>query len=81
MPDSPLERVLRTKRLSYTADYAAAGVQSPNSVEIRRCPIHHRYVPLSKDDELIGAFSIYRQDVRPFSDKQIALVRASPHRP
>ena len=32
-------------------------------------------VPMLKDDELIGAFIVYRQEVRPFSDKQIALVR------
>ena len=28
-----------------------------------------------KDNELVGAFSIYRQEVRPFTDKQIELVK------
>ena len=28
----------------------------------------------SRSDELVGAFTMYRQEVRPFTDKQIALV-------
>ena len=32
-------------------------------------------MPMLKDDEVIGSFSVYRQEVRPFSDKQIALVQ------
>ena len=28
-----------------------------------------------KDNELVGAFSIYRQEVRPFTEKQIELVK------
>ena len=31
-------------------------------------------VPMLKDNELIGIFAIYRQEVRPFTDKQIELV-------
>ena len=32
-------------------------------------------VPMLKGNELIGAFGIYRQEVRPFTDKQIELVQ------
>ena len=31
-------------------------------------------VPMLKDDELVGAINIYRQEVRPFTDQQIELV-------
>src|SRR6476661_4339397 len=32
-------------------------------------------VPMLKDDKLVGAIVIYRQEVRPFTDKQIELVQ------
>jgi GAF domain-containing protein len=32
-------------------------------------------VPMLKEDELVGSFTIYRQEVRPFTNKQIALVQ------
>ena len=34
-----------------------------------------RRVPMLKDDVLVGAIVIYRQEVRPFTDKQIELVK------
>ena len=34
----------------------------------------HLAVPMLKEDELVGAIVIYRQEVRPFTDKQIELV-------
>ena len=34
----------------------------------------HVVVPMLKDDELIGTFHLSRQEVRPFTDKQIELV-------
>jgi hypothetical protein len=58
--------------VSHTADYAADGVPAPPvTLGGARSTID---VPMLKDDELIGAFSIYRQEVRPFTEQQIALL-------
>jgi len=64
---------MRNKRVSHTADYAAEGVASPPvTLGGARSTVD---VPMLKDNELIGVLSIYRQEVRPFTDKQIELVR------
>jgi GAF domain-containing protein len=38
-------------------------------------------VPMLKEDQLIGVVAIYRQEVRPFTEKQIELVKISPLKP
>jgi GAF domain-containing protein len=71
-PEHPLHRVVRTKQVSHTADGAAASTPSPAVKYGGARSILH--VPMLKDDELVGAIVIYRQEVRPFTDKQIELV-------
>jgi GAF domain-containing protein len=72
VPGSHLERVVASKQTSHTADYTAEGVNSPPVVfGGARSTID---VPMLKDDVLMGAVSIYRQEVRPFSDQQIKLL-------
>jgi GAF domain-containing protein/HAMP domain-containing protein len=71
-PGAMLDRVMRTKQVTHVTDAAAESVIAPAA----------RYggarstvaVPMLKDDELIGAIVIYRQEVRPFTDKQVELV-------
>jgi GAF domain-containing protein len=72
-PGSQLDRVMRTKRVSHTADYVAEGVYSPAATFGGARSLVA--VPMLKDHSLIGVISIYRQEVRPFTDKQIALVQ------
>jgi GAF domain-containing protein len=67
-----LERVARTKDVVHIADETA---EPTPSVSARLAGARSVVVvPMLKDDELIGAISIYRGEVRPFTGKQIALV-------
>jgi GAF domain-containing protein len=73
-PGSQLDRVMRTKRVSHTADDAAEPVHGlAATLGGARSLVA---VPMLKDDLLIGAIVIYRQEVRPFTDKQIELVQS-----
>ena len=81
-PDSTLGRALATKQTVQIADIRdePAHPDSPSGTtgaQLARLAGARTYivVPMLKEDELIGTIHIYRQEVRPFTDKQIALVQ------
>src|SRR5262249_26568038 len=77
--DGPVPRAARTRQTIHVADLraeqvyvdryplAVAGVELAG---IRTLLV----VPMLKQSEVVGLISIYRREVRPFTDKQIALV-------
>jgi GAF domain-containing protein len=80
-PDNPLARMARTKAVVHIAD-----VRTEKSYIGREDPAFSEFVdvsgaradllvPMLKENELIGAFVIYRLEVRPFTHKQIELVK------
>jgi GAF domain-containing protein len=72
LPDSVLDRLVRTKQAAHTEDAAAQpNPEAPARVGGARSIVG---VPMLKDDKLVGAIVIYRQEVRPFTEKQVALV-------
>jgi GAF domain-containing protein len=72
-PGSLLDHVMRTKQVSHTADAAAAAVPGYSArLGGARSLVA---VPMLKDDQLVGVVIIYRQEVRPFTAKQIDLVK------
>ena len=68
-----LGRVIRTKAVVHSADSAAD--PNPGVATTLGGARSIVGVPMSKDDALVGAIVIYRQEVRPFTDKQIELVQ------
>ena len=79
-PGMPFDRMLATKTTVHVADLAAEPIYTEErdpaivaAVELGGVRTLLA-VPMLKESELIGAFAIYRQEARPFTDKQIALV-------
>ena len=71
---STFEHVIRMKRPVLLADAATEGQFFSNNSAKLGGARSYMAVPMLKEDEPIGAIAIYRQEVRPFSDKQVELV-------
>src|SRR5205085_165721 len=79
MPGSMAERLVRGEDVICAANLleeegyraGAAGARGLVALGARSYAV----VALRKDGELLGGISIYRREVRPFSDKQIALLQ------
>jgi hypothetical protein len=76
-PGTTHDRLLRGERLVHIPDLARDGVDNPRRqavidlLGVRTILA----VPLLKDSALLGILHFYRKEVRPFSDKQIALLQ------
>ena len=79
-PKNPISRMIATKQVVHVTDVAASEAYAERdpvtvaAVELGgvRALI---VVPMLKENELIGALTLARQEVRPFNDKQIELVQ------
>jgi GAF domain-containing protein len=71
-PQTVSARVAATKELVHVLDYAA---EMPDNPVVRLGGARSAVaVPMLKENELLGAIIIYRQEVRAFTEKQIALL-------
>ena len=79
-PKDPVRQMITTKQVVHTLDQAASSYYAERDpltvaavelggVRTLLC------VPMLKNDELIGAFTLARHEVSPFTDKQIELVK------
>ena len=77
-PKHPLTHVAATKEMVHIPDLELYADEDAVIAKFReltdaRTILH---VPMLKDEELVGIVSIYRQEVRPFTDKQVDLVKS-----
>src|SRR5262249_4119556 len=81
-PGSILGRVAQMKHTVHIADVLAEKIDvpqgfTPSGIAIYGGARTALVAPMLKEDQLIGVMAIYRQEVRPFTDKKLQLVQTS----
>ena len=79
-PETVSARIAATKQMVHIADLVASrGYIERDPIAVAAVELGGVRtllgVPMLKEDELIGAILLYRQEVRPFTEKQIELVK------
>src|SRR5262245_25933963 len=80
-PGVPLDRLARTREFVHITDLRTDDSYirkvTPQLVALVETSAARTFVsvPMLKDGDLVGAINLYRQEVRPFTDKQIELVK------
>jgi GAF domain-containing protein len=72
VPGTPLHQLWQTRNVVHTADDAGGPSASARLGGARS----HLAVPMFKEAALVGSIIIYRQEVRPFTGRQIELVES-----
>jgi signal transduction histidine kinase len=74
-PGGGLDQLTKTKQVVHITDYSALPPQARGRLGDLGGARTVVNVPMFKDNELAGSICIYRQQVLPFTDKQIALLQ------
>jgi signal transduction histidine kinase/regulator of replication initiation timing len=73
IPGTDMDNLSKSKEVIHTIDMLKSPIPAPPAkLAGARTQLA---VPMLKDDELVGAIVIYRQEVLPFADKQVELVQ------